>query len=160
MGVFSGILAGIVKIVSQILVQLKADETVYYQLAIFIFAISYLTIFVFAPYFKAADQRLNKTKGADTVAKEAALEAKNLEAIYLSKAREINNTIKSIFDAEKSQAQIKAQDILSAAKLKADQEASSQRAQIKAQVAAAESQIAEIASDVAQTLKSKFEKGL
>lgn len=148
------------EIVTQILVQLHANYTVYYQLVIFIVAISFLTIVVYNPYFKAADKRFQKTKGADAVAKDAAAEAKNLQLVYQTKAREVNNKIRDIYDAEKNKALKKSADILAQAKIQADQAASSARKNIDDQMKAADAEIAKISQDIAQTLTTKFEQGL
>ena len=66
----------------EILLQLGANETAYIQFFLFIISISFLTIYVYGPYFKANDERLKRTKGADTVAKEASDEAKSLALIF------------------------------------------------------------------------------
>lgn len=148
------------EIVMQILLQLGANTTAYIQIVIFIVAISFLTVIVYGPYFKAADQRFQKTKGADAVAKEAAHEAKNLQLVYQTKAREVNNKIRDIFDAEKNKALKKSADILSQAKIQADEEATKSRKNIDDQLKAADADIAKISADIAQTLTEKFEKGL
>lgn len=154
-----GIFTKIGEIVTQILVQLHADYTVYFQLVIFIVAISFLTVVVYNPYFKAADKRFQKTKGADAVAKDAAAEAKNLQLVYQTKAREVNNKIRDIYDAEKNKALKKSADILSQAKVQADQAATSARKNIDDQMKAADQEIAKISQDIAQTLTNKFEQG-
>ena len=87
-----------------ILLQLGANQTAFIQFIIFIISISFLTIFVYGPYFKALDQRQQQTKGAEQVDTEAQEEAKNLESIFKAKAREINEKIKNIFDTSRIQA--------------------------------------------------------
>jgi F0F1-type ATP synthase membrane subunit b/b' len=148
------------EIVMQILAQLHADYTSYFQLVIFIVAISFLTVFVYNPYFKAADKRFQKTKGADAVAKDAAAEAKKLQLVYQTKAREVNNKIRDIYDAEKNKALKKSAEILSQAKIHADEAAAKARKNIDDQMKTAETEIAQISKDIAQTLTTKFEKGL
>lgn len=154
------IFSKIAEIVTQILVQLHANYTVYFQLVIFIVAISFLTIVVYNPYFKAADKRFQKTKGADAVAKDAAAEAKNLQLVYQTKAREVNNKIRDIYDAEKNKALKKSADILAQAKIQADEAATKARKNIDDQMKAADQEIAKISQDIAQTLTTKFEQGL
>lgn len=154
------IFSKIAEIVTQILVQLHANYTVYFQLVIFIVAISFLTIVVYSPYFKAADKRFQKTKGADAVAKDAAAEAKNLQLVYQTKAREVNNKIRDIYDAEKNKALKKSADILAQAKIQADEAATKARKNIDDQLKAADAEIAKISQDIAQTLTNKFEQGL
>lgn len=148
------------EIVMQILTQLHADYTAFYQFAIFIVAITFLTTVVYGPYFKAADKRFQKTKGADAVAKDAAAEAKNLQLVYQTKARDVNNKIRDIFDAEKNKALKTSADIISMAKVQADKAATEARKNIDDQMKAADGEIAKISADIAQTLTGKFEKGL
>lgn len=154
------IFSKIAEIVTQILVQLHANYTVYFQLVIFIVAISFLTVVVYSPYFKAADKRFQKTKGADAVAKDAVEEAKNLQLVYQTKAREVNNKIRDIYDAEKNKALKKSADILAQAKTQADEAATKARKNIDDQMKAADQEIAKISQDIAQTLTTKFEQGL
>jgi F-type H+-transporting ATPase subunit b len=142
------------------LTQLHGDYTAYFQFALFVVAITFLTTVVYNPYFKAADKRFQKTKGADAVAKDAAAEAKNLQLVYQTKAREVNNKIRDIFDAEKNKALKKSADILSQAKIQADQTATAARKNIDDQLRAADAEVAKISADIAQTLTQKFEKGL
>lgn len=148
------------EIVVQILTQLHANETAAFQFVIFIIAISFLTVVVYNPYFKAADKRFQKTKGADAVAKDAAAEAKNLQLVYQTKAREVNNKIRDIYDTEKNKALKKSADILAQAKIQADEAATKARKNIDDQLKAADAEIAKISQDIAQTLTNKFEQGL
>ena len=150
----------IVDIVRQILLQLGANQTVYIQIVIFVLAITFLTAVVFNPFFKAADQRHKRTKGADAVAKDAAIEAKNLASVYQTKAREINNKIRDIFDGKKSEALKKSAEILSQSKSKAELLTNDSRKNIEQQLKAADAEIDKISIDIAGTLKEKFEKGL
>lgn len=150
----------IIDIVAQILTQLGANSTVYIQLTVFIIGIGFLTVFVYGPYFKAADERNKRTKGADTVVKETIHEAKNLQTIYQSKAREINEKIKSIFENKRNHAVTKSSEIISQAKKEAEQTASKARLEIEQQLKLAETQITQISKDIAGTLNEKFEKGL
>lgn len=154
------IFSKIAEIVTQILVQLHANYTVYFQLVIFIVSISFLTVVVYSPYFKAADKRFQKTKGADAVAKDASAEAKNLQLVYQTKAREVNNKIRDIYDAEKNKALKKSADVLAQAKIQADEAATKARKNIDDQMKAADQEITKISQDIAQTLTTKFEQGL
>jgi len=99
-----------------ILIQLGANHTLFIQFAIFVFTVSFLTIYVFGPYFKARDQRLEKTKGGEELAQEASKKAQTVKQTYETEARSLTAQIKAIFDAEKNQAQQEADVILSKAK--------------------------------------------
>ena len=143
-------------VILKILLQLGANETMFIQFGIFVVTISFLTIFVFGPFFKAYDQRLQQTKGADQVANETQDEAKNLEAIYKTKAREINDKIKSIFDDSKNTGAAKVNEIVGAGKTALTTSTDAARAKINAQKSNAEKDIAQISQDVANELSKKL----
>ena len=86
----------------EILSQLGANGTAFIQFFIFIVVISFLTIVVYTPFFKAYDQRHKLTKGADQVAFETQDEAKKLTQIYAARAREINEKLNNIFNTSKT----------------------------------------------------------
>ncbi len=144
----------------EILLQLGANSTAFIQFGLFVVAITFLTTVVFNPYFKAYDERMKKTKGADAVAKEAGEEAKNTALVYQAKAREINNTIKTIFDTKRSDAAKLSNDLLAQAKTEAEKNIVSARTEIEKQKTTAQAQIKQIAQDISEQLKQKFEGGL
>jgi F-type H+-transporting ATPase subunit b len=144
----------------EILLQLGANETAYIQFVLFLVSIGFLTIYVYAPYFKAYDERLNRTKGADTVAKEAADEAKSLALIFQTKARETNDKIKNIFDLKRVEAGRLSAEILSEAKSTAEKNTLAARADIENQKQKAQSEVLALATEISAQLKQKFEGGL
>lgn len=143
-------------VILKILLQLGANETMFIQFGIFVVTISFMTVFVFGPFFKAYDQRLQQTKGADQVANETQDEAKKLEAIYKTKAREINDKIKGIFDDSKNTAVAKVSDIVGAGKATIGTSTDAARAKINAQKSNAEKDIAQISQDVANEISKKL----
>lgn len=144
----------------EILLQLGANETAFIQFFLFLISISFLTIYVYGPYFKAYDVRLKRTKGADTVAKEAADEAKNLALIFQSKARENNDKIKSVFDVKKNEASKKSSEVLNEAKIVAEKNTATARADIEVQKNKAQTEVQALAAEISAQLKQKFEGGL
>lgn len=140
----------------EILLQLGANKTAFIQFALFIISISFLTVFVYGPFFKAYDKRLQQTKGADQVAFETQEEAKKLESIFQVRAREINQKIQSVFDASKTQATESAGIIINQAKAKVTDLTEGARKDIGAQKANAEKQVQQISQDVAAELSKKL----
>lgn len=143
----------------EILQQLGANQSAFIQFFIFAISIAFLTTFVFGPYFKAYDQRLVKTKGAENVAKDTVEETKNLNLIFQSKAREVNDKITSIYNAENETAKHTAEDLLKNAKNESAQIIETSRKQLSEQVAQSASQIQALSKDIAQQLTQKFESG-
>lgn len=144
----------------QILTQLGANSTAFFQFAIFIVAVFILTTFIFKPFFAAYDERLKRTKGAEAVAKDSEEEAKNIAAVYQLKARQINDKIKSIFDAQKATGLKQAGDIIAQSKAEADRTVSAARADLEKQKADAQNKINEMSAEISAQLKQKFESGL
>lgn len=144
----------------EILLQLGANKTAFIQFVLFVLSIGFLTIYVYGPYFKAYDERLKRTKGADTVAKEAADEAKSLALIFQTKARETNDTIKNIFDLKKTEAGKLSTEILSEAKTTAEKNTAVARADIENQKTKAQADVQTLAAEISAQLKQKFEGGL
>ena len=144
----------------EILLQLGANSTAFIQFILFAVSISFLTIVVFNPYFKAYDERQKRTKGADAVAKETGEEAKNTALIFQAKAREINEAIKKEFDLKRVEALGATGEILSLAKASADKSTQEARVEIEKQKTTAKSQIKNISAEISEQLKNKFEGGL
>ncbi|MCC2679724.1 MAG: synthase chain [Pseudobdellovibrio sp.] len=143
-------------VVLKILLQLGANSTVFIQFGIFIVAISFLTVFVYGPFFKAYDQRLQQTKGADQVAYETQDEAKKLDLIYKNKAREINEKIKSIFEESRKIGTDKAGETLAAAKNDVLAQTEKARTQVESQKASAQKDIAAVSAEVANEISKKL----
>ena len=140
----------------EILLQLGANQTAFVQFIIFIVSISFLTIFVYAPYFKAYDQRLKQTKGADQVALETQEEAKKIELIFQMRAKEINEKIKNVFDSSRAQAMGTASAVINEAKVSATDLTEKARKEIGAQKTKAEKDIQSISQDVALEISKKL----
>lgn len=140
----------------EILLQLGADKTAFIQFVLFIITISFLTIVIYGPFYKAYDERLKLTKGADQVASETQDEAKKLEQIYQVRAREINEKIKGVFDDSRKQATATATAVLNQAKEAATASTEKARIEIGSQKQKAEQLIKTISDDVAAEITKKL----
>ena len=140
----------------EILLQLGANETAFIQFIIFVVAISFLTVVVYNPYFKAYDQRLKLTKGADQVANETQDEAQKLTQIYQTKAREINAKINHVFETSRIDALKSCAIIAEAAKNSVQTKAEAAAKNIETQKANASSQLKVIAQDVSNEIVKKL----
>lgn len=140
----------------EILLQLGANKTAFIQFFLFIVTISFLTVFVYGPFFKAYDQRHKLTKGADQVANETQDEAKKLSQIFAARAREINDKINAIFNQSRTESAKSTAIILEAAKSSVVQTVDAARAQINAQKQTAQQQVSAIAQDVSGVIVDKL----
>lgn len=144
----------------EILLQLGANKTAFIQFFIFAVTIAILTIFVFNPFFKAYDLRLQKTKGAENVSKETIEEAKNLNLIFQNQAREQNEKIKKIFEDQKKDSEKTAEEILNKSKNESEALVGKARADLNIQVIAAKNQVDSLSKEIATQLTQKLESGL
>lgn len=144
----------------EILTQLGANGSAFIQFAVFIISIFILTKFVYGPFFVAYDERLNRTKGAEAVAKDSEDEAKNIAAVYQLKARQINDRIKSIFETQKQLGLRQAGEIVAQSKSETERMISAARTDIEKQKASAQAKVQEISAEISSQLKQKFEGGL
>ncbi len=140
----------------EILSQLGANGTAFIQFFIFIVAISFLTIVVYNPFFKAYDQRHKLTKGADQVAFETQDEAKKLTQIYAARAREINEKLNNIFNMSKTDSLKSTAIILDAAKISVEQTTETARKDIQAKKSSAEQQIKTVSQEVSDFIVQKM----
>lgn len=140
----------------EILLQLGANQTAFIQFILFIITISFLTVFIFNPYFKAYDKRHALTKGSDLVAFETQDEAKKLEQIYQLRAREINDKVKTIFDQSKNEALSSAGKIIDEAKAETFAETDKARQVIDTQKKNAEQQAQQISKEISEDIYGKI----
>lgn len=140
----------------EILLQLGANKSVFIQFILFAVSIAFLTIYVYGPFYKAYDQRLKQTKGADQVAVETQDEAKKLEAVFQVRAREINARIQNIFEGEKKQAADSAAIILNKARTEVTALTEQARQGIETQKSNAARDIQTVSQAVADEISKKI----
>ncbi len=140
----------------EILSQLGANGSAFIQFFLFIVAISFLTVVVYKPFFKAYDERHKLTKGADQVASETQDEAKKLSLIYASRAREINEKINKIFNISKTESLQSTAIILDGAKTTIEHSTDSARKDIQSKKQSAEQQVKTVSQEVADSIVQKM----
>lgn len=140
----------------EILLQLGANETAFIQFLLFVIAISFLTIVIFNPFFKAYDQRHKLTKGAEQVANEAQDEAKKLIQIYQLKARAINDKIKTVFESSRVDAAKSGSIILDSAKVQVSKTTESALTEIQTQKQNAGQQAKAVSIEVSEEITKKL----
>ncbi len=144
----------------EILQQLGANSTAIIQFIIFSIAITILTLFIFNPFYKAYDMRLQKTKGADNVAKEAIEESKNLSLIYQTQLRDQAEKIKNTFDLHKKEAQILSDESLQKAKAESEVYLKKSRTELDSEINQTKSKLAQFSKEISEELIKKMESGL
>ena len=102
--------------VIDILRQLGVNETLFFQLAIFIAVFSVLHALVFKPYFGAYEKRKGATQGNTNVAEKLVGQTRELEAKYQNKARELSTEIKAIYEKARLEGLVEQDKIIAEAR--------------------------------------------
>ena len=74
------------------------------QFFVFVLMFTFLTIFVFGPYFRAASAREKRTASVDTVASDVHHRTQDLQAEYQNKARSLRDEVQAIFQKNRGEA--------------------------------------------------------
>src|SRR5437868_3934824 len=95
----------------EIIHQLGINQTALIQFAIFICMFFFLNLYVFTPYYKALEERENRTMGGEDLAIEFQKKSTELHSEYQIKAKEVSKKIKDIYDAHRNDA-VKEYDLI------------------------------------------------
>ncbi len=105
--------------VTNIIKSLGVNDTIWIQLALFVFVFVILRTFVFKPFFKAHEGRHNATQGNEEAAEKMHAQTRELESLYQRKARSLNADVKAIYDKARLEANLEHEKIMGEAKEKA-----------------------------------------
>lgn len=139
-----------------ILQQLGANYTAFYQFILFIVAISFLSSYVFNPYFLSYDKRLEKTKGGEELAQEFAKKTLEVNKEYETEARRINSKIKSIYDEQRAEAQLIAEKAVQEARKEAQQLVDGQRQSLADNIQRVSLELKTQSAEIAKSIKEKL----
>ncbi|OQW47745.1 MAG: hypothetical protein A4S09_14400 [Proteobacteria bacterium SG_bin7] len=102
------------EIAKSIIDTLHLDQTFFFQFGFFVVAFSFLSLLLFKPYYKAYEQRLEKTQGSEEVAVKMLADSESLYTQYQDAARKLNLEIKAAYDELRGEAQKETENIVSA----------------------------------------------
>jgi F-type H+-transporting ATPase subunit b len=88
----------------EIIQQLGINGTALVQFGIFICIFFFLNFYLFKPYYKAVEERENRTLGGEDLALEIQQKTTELHSQYQIKAKSVSQKIKTIYDAQRSDA--------------------------------------------------------
>src|SRR4051812_27285178 len=87
-----------------LLIQLGVNYTLGIQLVMFLVVFAVLKNLLFEPYFKAFNERKERTLGKTELAERFVAEARELEEKYSMRAQEANDRFREVFDKSRSEA--------------------------------------------------------
>jgi F-type H+-transporting ATPase subunit b len=129
----------------ELLTQLGVNYTLGIQLIAFLIVYVILKYVLFAPYFKAYNERSVRTVGQTELAERFINETKDLEEKFAAKATEVNERYKAVFDKTRSEAmkeydrlvnesRAQSKRLIDETRAKIQKEMESARGQLKAEV--------------------------
>jgi F0F1-type ATP synthase membrane subunit b/b' len=142
--------------ITNIISALGINQTLWVQLALFLFAYLFLRYFVFQPYFRAFEDRQSKTTGNQEKAEQIFSQTRELEAMYQRKARGLNADVKTIYDKARLEATIEQERIHSEAREKAKASLDKARLHIQEQVAIARAELDKQAPELSRAIAERL----
>ena len=103
----------------EIIQQLGINGTALIQFGIFICIFFFLNLYVFTPYYKAHEERENRTLGGEDLAQEFLKKSSDLQNEYQAKAKEVTKRIKDVYDAHRAEASKEQESLLNKARSEA-----------------------------------------
>lgn len=140
----------------QMLEALGVNVTVIYQFGFFLVTYLVLSNVLFQPYYKAFLTRGDKTVGNTEAAEKLLVEARDLEAEYEVKAREINTKVRSIYEQNRQQAIREQEKQMAEARLRAKQIIEDNKQKVQTEVARAQQEISKEVALVSQAITTKL----
>lgn len=139
-----------------LLLSLGVNSTLAIQLAIFLTVFVILKYGLFAPYFKAFNQRTEATVGQTDLAERYVNETKELEEKFASEAQNANERFRAVYDESRGHALKEYDRLVSEARAKTKSLIDDARLRIQKEVAAAEAEIAKEIPDVAKVINQQL----
>ena len=140
------------KEIFSILIGLGVNETVYYQLAIFIIGYTFLYFLVFKPYFRMLQEREKRTVGNQDLAGKIVKETQQLESEYQVKARKLSAQYKEVYDQYKKEAISEYDKVVNQARLEAKETVEKTKQEIKQKVSIAKTELVGKKTQVAEAI--------
>lgn len=132
---------------------LKLNETLFIQFVVFLIGYSFLYFLLFKPYNKAAQERLDRTKGSEESADEFDEEIELLKRKYSAKVKETNVAVKEVFKGYEQQTKRESAELLENANTKIRQEKESKEKEVEALYQQEKNKVPALAQGLKEDLK-------
>ncbi len=136
--------------------QLGIDWTFFIQFGLFIFAVTFLTLYVFGPYAKAVEGREQQTKGSQDQAVEFEKQTVELHSEYEHKARDVHGKIQEVYKHMRSEANSEYEKTIKSARTESEAYVEQARSQVKASVASARETLKKETPQIVMALTQKL----
>ena len=136
--------------------QLGIDSSFFIQFGLFIFAITFLSLYVFGPYTKAVEERVSQTRGSQDLATEFEKQTVELHSEFEEKAREVHSKIQEVYKQMRTEANQEYEKTVQAARLESEKQVDQVRAQVKQSVAVARESLKKDTPQIVMALTQKL----
>ena len=125
----------------ELLQTIGVNGTIFYQFIIFVVAFTAINMLAIKPYFRAQQERVNRTEGSQEAADDLIKKTEQLEAEYAERATKLNETYSEFYSKASAEAQKKADSMLSEARDQSLKTLETQRADIEKGLSAAKNEV-------------------
>lgn len=139
----------------ELLKTLGIDGSVAFQFGIFLVVYLFLSNVLFKPYLKAFNKRKEQTVGKTDTAERYIAETQDLESEYETKAREINQQFKVIYDESRTLALKEHDRLVAEARSKAKSLTEKAQTEITSQMQAAQKELKSQVPAIAKTISAQ-----
>lgn len=136
--------------------QLGVNSTFFVQFGLFVFAITFLSAYVFAPYAKAVEGREKQTKGSQDEAIEIEKQTIELHSDYEVRAREVHGKIQEVYKLMRVEAGQEYEKTVQAARKESEKHVDQVRAKVKAAVTEARDALKKDTPQIVMALTQKL----
>ena len=136
--------------------QLGINWTFFIQFGLFIFAITFLTLYVFGPYAKAVEDREQQTKGSQDQAIEIEKQTLELHSEYEVKAREVHGKIQDVYKQMRTEASQEYEKTVQIARKESEKYVDQVRSEVKKSVSEARETLKKDTPQIVMALTQKL----
>ncbi len=139
-----------------LLQQLGINETVFIQFFLYIGIFSFLALYVFTPYAKAAAEREFRTKGTEELVVEYQRKSTELHSQYEAKVREIHHHVQEIYRQLKQEATVEYEKIIGQARAEAHQSLEASRKSLQTALASTTEELYSQTTNLSMAITNKI----
>ncbi len=136
--------------------QLGVNWTFFIQFGLFVFAITFLSLYVFGPFAKAVEERENQTKGSQDIALETDKKTLELHTEYEVKAREVHGKIQDVYKQMRSEASQEHEKNVQAARKESEVYVEQARSKVRDSISAARETLKKETPQIVMALTQKL----
>ncbi len=136
--------------------QLGVNWTFFIQFGLFVFAITFLSLYVFGPFAKAVEERENQTKGSQDIALETDKKTLELHTEYEVKAREVHGKIQDVYKQMRTEASQEQEKHVQSARKESEVYVEQARSKVRESISAARETLKKETPQIVMALTQKL----